>query len=128
MCRQEIQEIGNPFKPLKPFNMSKIEAYRCDLCGNPREYDDIYAAIIPIEDAFDKLASYPAKTTPGAIEKGEIHVCTDCCRTKAIIPATNMYHPGRYEAEYKAKLRELLYGVREQCVVNHRARERHKKS
>lgn len=107
--------------------MSKIEAYRCDYCGCATEYEDIYGAISPQEDLMDKLHSYPSRQTEAQIKKGEIHVCVSCCRKNAIIPASNMANPRTEELKYNAKLLELMYGVRAQCVRNHRNRQRSKK-
>lgn len=107
--------------------MSRIEAYLCDCCNRPVAYDDLYAGIVPVEDMFDRLASYPAVMTPDKIAAAAIHVCVECCRSKAIVPAGNMIDARKDAQGYRKKLKELMYSVRSQCVVNHRNRVRSKK-
>lgn len=104
--------------------MSKIEAFKCDNCGTIVEYEDC-VGIKPVEDMFDKQSSYPSISNPS---KCEIHMCVSGCYNKfVLIPASHQVKRNKNnEAEYKAKLKELAYGLRSQTVAKWRAASRNK--
>lgn len=103
--------------------MSKVEAYRCDNCRRLVP-DDEALGINPVEDMFDRLSSFPSMSWP---ERTDIHYCIGCYRDVVTVPASNLVNRKADEAGYKAKLRELFYGLRSQAVHNYRVANRHKK-
>lgn len=103
--------------------MSKVDSYRCDKCGGLVPYDEA-VGINPAEDMFDRLASYPSVPGP---QRANIHHCMQCYRDVVLVPASNLADRKKDEAGYKAKLKELFYGLRAQCVHNYRVKGRSKK-
>ena len=92
--------------------MSKVNAYRCDYCGELKTEGSI-VGISPVQDLFDKLNSYKIISNP---EKAEIHGCTDCynyCMTEA-----NSINRKKYEALYIEKRTEAGLMFRQQAVLN----------
>jgi hypothetical protein len=96
--------------------MSKIEAYICDCCGSIVPEAEA-VGIIPTEDAFDRMFSYPVEMSP---RKTNIHHCIKCYREKVLNMAIKQVRR-RIEGEevYKAKIKELHYGLRSQAVKNY---------
>lgn len=107
--------------------MSKVNAYKCDY-GNHLVEDDIAVGVNHTEDMFDKLLSFPSVHTPVAMGRCAMHYCMDCYRAHVLIPASNMVDPRKNEEGYKAKVKELAYGLRSQTVHNYRVAMRGKKS
>jgi len=90
----------------------KVEAYRCDYCGQIRELDEM-TGVIPIEDMFDRMASYPICNC----EKTNVHFCTTCYG-KVVLQKARLIDRKKDEHGYAAKLKELQYLLRESCVRN----------
>ena len=93
--------------------MSKVEAYRCDRCGNIKPYKGI-VGIIAVEDMFDKMRSYPVNTKP---EKCMVHVCTDCYASE-VTEKARIIDRGKNQREYDLKVKELGFNLRQTCVFN----------
>lgn len=93
--------------------MSRIEAYRCDRCGNIRPYGAI-VGIIAVEDMFDKLKSFPTNPKP---EKCMVHVCTDCYSSE-VTEKARVIDRGKDSRGYELKVKELAYNLRQTCVFN----------
>lgn len=94
--------------------MSKVIAYRCDFCGLIKP-DRYITGINPTEDMFNTLEGYPVVTNN---EKTGVHICTDCYNENVMRTAGVAVNRKRNEDEYKAKLKELAYSVKKQCVRN----------
>lgn len=92
----------------------KIDAYRCDFCGAIKP-DKRIVGIDPQPDLFSKIKSYPVKSNP---DKTNIHVCIDCIRDNAQVPAENQTNRKKDENGYRVKYEELSFLVRSQCVQN----------
>lgn len=92
----------------------KVEAYRCDRCGRLVDSESAIG-VSASEDMFDRKASYPLIWNP---DKAVIHVCTDCMRDHAMVPAQNQIDRRKDEHLYKLKVQELSYDVRFQAVRN----------
>lgn len=90
----------------------KVEAYRCDFCGQIRDFEAM-TGINPIEDMFDRLSSFPICRC----EKTNVHFCTTCYQ-KVVLNFARLIDRKKQEDEYAHKLKELQYLLREQCVRN----------
>lgn len=95
--------------------MSHVSAYRCDHCGKIVPSEDT-VGINPVEDMFDRLASYPTVFTPVAMSKCLIHYCTTCYQDHVLTPAANLSNRRKDEHGYELKVRELSYGLRAETV------------
>lgn len=95
----------------------KVQAYRCDFCGMIKE-EKYIVGINPLEDLFEKIKSFPIMSNP---EKTNVHICTNCTRENAAVPAANQVNRKKNESEYKAKYEELSFILRSQCVHNVRS-------
>lgn len=91
----------------------KVEAYRCDRCGNLRPYEAI-TGINPTEDLFDRMASFPVVSNPAKVN---FHVCNECYHSQVLEPA-RIIDRKKNEDIYKAKIKELGYLLRSTCVSN----------
>lgn len=91
----------------------KVQAYRCDCCGNIRA-DEMITGISPVEDMFDKQLSFPIINNN---EKTNIHVCT-VCYNKIVLEKARLIDRKQNEREYELKLKELQYLLRSTCVTN----------
>lgn len=92
--------------------MSKVNAYRCDYCGEIKTEESI-VGISAFEDIFDKLKGYEIVKNP---ERAVIHGCLDCyshCLSEA-----NNINRKKYEQLYIEKRNEGGFMFRQQCVLN----------
>jgi hypothetical protein len=92
--------------------MSKVNAYRCDYCGQIKTEDKV-VGISKIQDLFDALHSYKVINNP---DKADVHGCTDCynyCLSEA-----NSINRKKYEQLYIDKRTENGLMFRQQCVLN----------
>lgn len=96
--------------------MSKVNAYRCNYCGQIKEEKSI-TGILPTEDLFDKLNGYPITNK---LDKTEVHFCTDCYNAAVLRVAAVAIDRKRFEDLYKEKLKELSYSFKYQTVYNFR--------
>jgi hypothetical protein len=92
----------------------KVNAYRCDYCGAIKTEKRI-VGIDPQPDMFNKIKGFPVKSNP---EKTNVHVCVDCMREHAHIPASNKVNRKKDEQGYRLAYEELSFLIRSQCVQN----------
>lgn len=97
-----------------PGKMSKVQAYQCDF-KNHLVIEKYIMGIDPVEDLFDRQASFPTVFHP---ERTNVHYCLDCYREHVLIPASNMVDRKKDERGYELKVKELGYGLRAQTVAN----------
>lgn len=98
--------------------MSLTEAFICDY-KNHLVTEDRAVGVIPVEDVFDKLHSFPSHKGRGSKPSDcRIHYCLDCYRDFVLTPAANMVDRRLDEEGYKKKVLELAYGLRSQTVRN----------
>lgn len=107
----------------------KVDAYRCDNCGEIK-IEKYIVCIIPTEDLFSRIDSYPIAKR---LNESNVHFCLDKCfrdvQHKAGYEAARFYDEDgkakvlrhRDEALYKQKLKELTYGLKQTCINNVRA-------
>jgi predicted RNA-binding Zn-ribbon protein involved in translation (DUF1610 family) len=91
----------------------KVEAYRCDRCGFIKQ-DDAIQGIIPSEDIFEKLESFPICPNPA---KTSVHVCTECY-DKEVVQKARVINKKTNAKEHELKLKELAYNLKHTCVMN----------
>lgn len=101
---------------IKKEKMSIIDAYRCDACGIIKIEDEV-VGIIPTEDLFDRMNSYP---TTHRVNKTTVHYCLDCYRRDVLDIADRYCSRKANEAAYKEKIKEMSYGLRFKAVTNYR--------
>lgn len=92
--------------------MSKVNAYRCDYCGEIKTEKEIVGISLNA-DMFEQLKSYPIIKNP---EKAEVHGCTDCynyCMIEA-----NSINRKKFELTYIQKRTEAGFNFRKQSVYN----------
>lgn len=94
--------------------MSKVSAYQCDY-KNHLVPEKSIVGVNPMEDMFDKQASFPTVFNP---ERTNIHYCLDCYKAHVLIPAANMVDRKKDERGYELKIKELGFGLRSQTVAN----------
>lgn len=91
----------------------KVEAFRCDYCGNIRPDDEI-TGVNPIEDLHDRMLSFPIMANN---TKTNVHFCTTCYN-KVVIEKARLVDRKKDERLYELKLKELQYLLRSTCVSN----------
>jgi hypothetical protein len=96
--------------------MSKVEAYRCDVCFTIKT-DDETVGITPTEDLFDRMLSFPIENK---IERAKVHICVECYKKEVTEAAQRTVNRRKDETAYKAKIKELGYGIRSKAVFNWR--------
>ena len=94
--------------------MSFVTAYRCDYCFQIK-LDTEIVGIIPTEDLFDRLRSYP---TTSKSHKTQIHYCLECYKHNVLNMVEKFVTRKKNEIEYKAKVLEFSYSLRAKCVSN----------
>lgn len=104
--------------------MSKVAAFICDY-KNHLVSEEKAVGINPVEDLFDKVASYPTVMNPN---KAKIHYCVECYNTDVIMRVRKLADRKDGEDLYKTKLKELAFALRSQTVHNHWSKNRNKKS
>lgn len=90
----------------------KVTAYRCDACNN-LIVDEEAVGIVPQEDLFNRLLSWPTDMHP---ERCNIHYCLDCYREKVLVPASAQADRRVDERLYKLKLEELTFAMKDTIV------------
>jgi len=88
---------------LQLISMSNVKAFLCDYCGQIHQESDV-VGINPVEDAFDRLKSFPTVLDPS---KAIIHYCLPCYRTNVIEPAEQTTNRKKDEASYILQLSAL---------------------
>jgi hypothetical protein len=101
----------------------KTEAYVCDFCNELRHSDEI-TGVSSQPDLFNKLDSYPIISHS---DRAHIHLCTTCYNLHVISVAERETDRRKDEAGYKAKLKELSYLVKAQCVTNYNKKNQKKR-
>lgn len=91
----------------------KIEAYRCDFCGNIKEAEAT-VGVSTQEDIFEKLKSYPIIANPA---KATVHHCTDCYNIHVLQIAEATVNRKKDEYLYKLKIDELSLSLRTGAVM-----------
>lgn len=99
--------------------MSKIEAFKCDVCDCIVERDMAFG-VSPQPDMLDKLSGFRTIMNP---DKAEIHYCQDCYSAKVIVPASQFRKPNE-ESLYKLKMEEFAYGLRGTAVARYNNRQK----
>jgi hypothetical protein len=97
----------------------KVEAYRCDCCGYVKEESEM-TGIMPVEDMFDRMKSFPICTNP---TKTTVHFCLSCYQ-RNVIEKVRTVDRKKDERLYELKLNELQYALRSTCVTNVRNRKK----
>lgn len=97
----------------------KVEAFRCDYCGHVKEENEM-TGVIPMEDMFEKLKSFPICNNPA---KASVHFCLSCYQ-KAVIEKIRTMDRKKDERGYELKLLELSYLLKSTCVSNVRNRKK----
>lgn len=96
----------------------KVEAYRCDNCGQIREYEEM-TGIMPIEDIFTRILSFPVCKC----EKTNVHFCNSCY-SKVVLQQARLIDRKKNETEYREKIIELGFLLRSNCVRNVASRKK----
>ena len=96
----------------------KVEAYIVDCCKELR-LEKHTIGIVPTEDLYDIINSYPSIANPA---KAIVHHCMQCYRKDVLTPAGLQVDRKKDENAYKLKLRELHYALRKKAVDNYRKR------
>lgn len=97
----------------------KVNAYRCDKCGEIKPEDEM-RGIIDIEDLFvDYSRSFPSCDP----DKGRAHHCLSC--SAIVINQADSLCPRRKDERlYQLKFNELYYNLRHTCVLNVRNKKK----
>lgn len=81
--------------------MSKVIAYRCNYCHIIKDESEIFG-IIPTEDLFNKILSYPSINK---LDKTNVHYCVECYKNNVTIIA------GSFVSKQTFKYKILVYPV-----------------
>lgn len=100
--------------------MSRVEAYRCDMCGEIKESEAI-VGILPMRDMFDSLKDFPTTLSP---ERTTVHHCTECTTVHVINKAEELSPRRRNEREYQLRFNELYSIFKGRCVENAMAKKK----
>lgn len=97
----------------------KVQAYRCDHCGRIRE-DDCIIGVIPSEDLFERLKSFPITSNN---DKTNCHYCTTCYEA-VVLSALRLIDRRKDEHLYAGKMAERQYLLRSTVVENVRKKKK----
>lgn len=99
--------------------MSKVEAYRCDVCGEIRDSEQMYG----VETRLDLFSDKEEFRTVIDPSKADIHYCGTCYETKVSRPAYMETNRRKDEPGYQLKLKELSTILKQIAVRNFRTKK-----
>lgn len=100
--------------------MSKVTAYRCDNCGYMNENADLFAGIDSKQNLFNPLKSFAVTAT----ESAPVHICLECFRTRAQIPAENAHRRALQPESWQIKYEELSFILRRSAWDSYSKKQR----
>lgn len=97
----------------------RVEAYRCDACGE-LVIADAAIGIELREDMFNPLDSFKTILDPS---KAAVHHCTNCYHSRVIVPGS-VIDRAKDEEAYQYHVKELYYVLKKDTVLKAARRAR----